>query len=168
QALPLAETVERQRVAINVVLFVLTCVSTLISGALFFGSPTFHPFGTGNLVGALLTGAPFAFTLLAILGVHEFGHYFTARYHKAVVSLPYFIPAPPIVLFGTLGAIIRMRSPARDRNSLFDIAAAGPLAGLLIAIPALTIGLQGSAVGRIPATQAVHFCDPLPPYVRVS
>src|SRR5262249_14892403 len=119
QALPLAETVERQRVAINVVLFVLTCVSTLISGALFFGSPTFHPFGTGNLVAALLTGAPFAFTLLAILGVHEFGHYFTARYHKAVVSLPYFIPAPPIVLFGTLGAIIRMRSPARDRNSLF-------------------------------------------------
>src|SRR5262249_8070996 len=82
-------------------------------------------------------------------------------YHKAVVSLPYFIPAPPIVLFGTLGAIIRMRSPARDRNSLFDIAAAGPLAGLLIAIPALTMGLQGSAGGRTPAPEALDIRDPL-------
>ena len=81
----------------------------------------------------LSAGGPFALTLLSILGVHEFGHYFTARYYHASVSLPYFIPAPPpLFLFGTLGAIIRMRSPARDRNSLFDIAAAGPLAGMLI------------------------------------
>lgn len=161
QALPLVETVERQRVGVNVALFVLTCFSTLVSGALFFGSPTFRPLGTGHLVATLLTGLPFAFTLLAILGVHEFGHYFTARYYKAAVSLPYFIPAPPIVLFGTLGAIIRMRSPARDRNSLFDIAAAGPLAGLLVAIPALAMGLQWSAVGLIPPGEALHFGDPL-------
>ena len=86
---------------------------------------------------------PFAFTLLAILGTHEFGHYFTARYHGASVSLPYFIPAPPpLFLFGTLGAVIRMRSPARDRNSLFDIAVAGPLAGLVVAVPALLLGLS--------------------------
>jgi len=161
QALPLVETVERQRVGVNVVLFVLTCFSTLVSGALFFASPTFRPLGTGNIVTALLTGLPFAFTLLAILGVHEFGHYFTARYYKAAVSLPYFIPAPPIVLFGTLGAIIRMRSPARDRNSLFDIAAAGPLAGLLVAIPALYVGLQWSLLGRIPPGDVLHFGDPL-------
>ena len=92
----------------------------------------------------LLDGVPFAFTLLAILGIHEFGHYFTARYYGASVSLPYFIPAPPpIFLFGTMGAVIRMRSPARDRNSLFDIAAAGPLAGLVVAVPALMLGLAG-------------------------
>src|SRR6266699_3509973 len=78
--------------------------------------------------------ALFALTVLAILGVHELGHYFTARHYKASVSLPYFIPAP--FLFSTLGAIILMRSPARDRNSLFDIAAAGPLAGLAVALPA--------------------------------
>src|SRR5439155_125067 len=87
----------------------------------------------GGIV-VFLAGAPFAFTLLAILGVHELGHYFTARHYHASVSLPYFIPAP--FLFGTLGAIILMRSPARDRNSLFDIAAAGPLAGLAVALPA--------------------------------
>src|SRR5436309_8293092 len=142
QALPLVETVERQRIGVNVVLFVLTCFSTLASGALFFASPTFRPLGSGNIVTALLTGLPFAFTLLAILGVHEFGHYFTARYYKAAVSLPYFIPAPPpFFLFGTMGAIIRMRSAVRDRTSLLDIAAAGPLAGLLIAIPAMVLGL---------------------------
>ena len=105
----------------------------------------------------LRAAVPFAVTLLSILGVHEFGHYFTARYYKAAVSLPYFIPAPPpIFLFGTLGAIIRMRSPARDRNSLFDIAAAGPLAGLMVAIPAILLGLSvvgggHGAARRVPA-----------------
>ncbi|MBI4594247.1 MAG: site-2 protease family protein [Candidatus Rokubacteria bacterium] len=161
RALPLLDVTERSRLALHVLLFLLTCVTTLISGALFFASPTFAPFGLGSPVGTLVTGAPFAATLLAILGVHEFGHYFTARYHQASVSLPYFIPAPPIVLFGTLGAIIRMRSPVRGRNSLFDIAAAGPLAGLLVAVPAIILGLQWSVVGVVPAGDVVHFGDPL-------
>jgi membrane-associated protease RseP (regulator of RpoE activity) len=161
QAVPLAETTARPRVGINVLLFALTCLSTLVSGALFFASPTFVTPGSRSWWGGLLAGAPFAATLLAILGVHEFGHYFTARYHRAAVSLPYFIPAPPIVLFGTFGAIIRMRSPARDRNALFDIAAAGPLAGLLVAIPATLIGLAWSVVGPVPAGEAVRFGDPL-------
>jgi membrane-associated protease RseP (regulator of RpoE activity) len=161
QALPLTEPVVRPRIGINIALFVLTCFTTLVSGAFLFASPTFTPLGNSGLVAALLTGAPFAFTLLSILGVHEFGHYFTARYYKAAVSLPYFIPAPPIVLFGTLGAIIRLRSPARDRNSLFDIAAAGPLAGLAIAIPALYVGLQWSVLGKIPSGDVMQFGDPL-------
>src|SRR5438093_2862923 len=148
QALPLTEPVVRPRIGLNIVLFVMTCFTTLVSGAFLFASPTFTPLGNSGLIAARLTGAPFAFTLLSILGVHEFGHYFTARYYKAAVSLPYFIPAPPIVLFGTLGAIIRMRSPARDRNSLFDIAAAGPLAGLIVAVPALIVGLTWSQVVR--------------------
>jgi membrane-associated protease RseP (regulator of RpoE activity) len=109
----------------------------------------------------LLEGAPFAFTLLAILGTHEFGHYLTARGYGASVSLPYFIPAPPPFLFGTLGAVIRLRSPARDRNSLFDIAAAGPLAGLLVALPAVWLGLGWSRVGPIPPEGALIFGDSL-------
>src|SRR5436190_1161733 len=133
QAWPLAEVVERPRVAVNVILFVLTCASTLVAGTMFTGSPTFDAFRAASGPAWLLSGVPFACTLLAILGVHEFGHYFTARHYGAQVSLPFFIPAPPpLFLFGTMGAIIRMRSPARDRNSLFDIAAAGPLAGLIL------------------------------------
>lgn len=161
QAVPLGDAVRRPRVGVNVLLFVLTCLTTLLAGALFFASPTFPSFGRGSLGAALLAGTPFAATLLAILGVHEFGHYFTARYHRAAVSLPYFIPAPPVVLFGTFGAIIRMRSPARDRNALFDIAAAGPLAGLLVAVPAILVGLGWSVVGPVPTGEAVRFGDPL-------
>ncbi|HEY3067843.1 MAG TPA: site-2 protease family protein [Methylomirabilota bacterium] len=160
-ALPRLRAAERPRVAVNVILFLLTCLSTLVAGAISFASPTFEPFGTRSLVGQLLTGAPFAATLLAILGVHEFGHYFTARYYKASVTLPYFIPAPPLVIFGTFGAIIRMRSQARDRNSLFDIAAAGPIAGLLVTIPAIVVGLQWSVVAPLPPTGAFHLGESL-------
>ncbi len=127
QALPLAEVTETGNPLINLVLFLATCVSTVLAG-----------------------GVGFAVALLSILVTHEFGHYFTARYYGAAVSLPYFIPAPPPFIFGTLGAIIKMKSPARDRNSLFDIAAAGPLAGLIVAIPALLVGLAWSRVIPIP------------------
>jgi Zn-dependent protease len=143
QAWPLADTMAQQRIGLNVLLFVLTCVSTVVAGSGAFLS--FDPFRYPEL---LLGGVPFAATLLSILGTHEFGHYFTARYYRAAVTLPYFIPAPPPFLFGTLGAVIKMKSPARDRNSLFDIAVAGPLAGLVIAIPALWIGLAWSTVAR--------------------
>jgi membrane-associated protease RseP (regulator of RpoE activity) len=161
EALPRVVRQERQGITLNVVLFLLTCVTTLVAGALFFASPTFEPLGSPAIVAWLLTGLPFAFTLLSILGVHEFGHYFTARYYKASVSLPYFIPAPPVVLFGTFGAIIRLRSPARDRNSLFDIAAAGPLAGLVVALVAVMTGLAWSRVGPVPAGDAIRLGDPL-------
>src|SRR6266851_6296886 len=157
QAWPLADTRVRPRVGVNVLLFLLTCLTTLIAGSGAFLS--FDPFEDPARV---LTGAPFAFTLLAILGVHEFGHYFTARHYHASVSLPYFIPAPPPFLFGTMGAIIRMRSPARDRNSLFDIAVAGPLAGLIVAVPALLLGLSWSRVGMVlPDHSGLTFGDSL-------
>jgi membrane-associated protease RseP (regulator of RpoE activity) len=157
QAWPLGEVVERPRPVLNLVLFILTALSTLAAGALLGGG-----FDLTSPTAWLTGGGPFALTLLSILGVHEFGHYFTARYYKAAVSLPYFIPAPPpIFLFGTLGAIIRMRSPARDRNSLFDIAAAGPLAGLMIAIPAILLGLSWSVVDKVPPGEFLRFGDPL-------
>jgi membrane-associated protease RseP (regulator of RpoE activity) len=156
EAWPLRETAPPARVMVNVVLFLLTCVTTLVAGSgAFF---TFDPFRDPARI---LSGVPFAFTLLAILGTHEFGHYFTARYHGASVSLPYFIPAPPPFLFGTLGAIIRMSSAVRDRNALFDIAVAGPLAGLLVAVPALMLGLGWSVVAAIPPGGHIVFGDSL-------
>jgi membrane-associated protease RseP (regulator of RpoE activity) len=163
QAWPLADVVERPRVALNVALFVLTCLTTLTAGAFFFvGSPMFDAFRTTDVALPLrfLSGIPFAVPLLAILATHEFGHYFTARFYRAAVSLPYFIPAPPPFLFGTLGAVIRMRSPARDRNSLFDIAAAGPIAGLVVAIPAMLIGLRWSTLAP-PSDHVMLFGDSL-------
>src|SRR2546428_3872055 len=156
-------------------LFVLTCASTLVAGTMFTGSPTFDAFRAASGPAWLLSGVPFACTLLAILGVHEFGHYFTARHYRAQVSLPFFIPAPPpLFLFGTMGAIIRMRSPARDRNSLFDIAAAGPLAGLAVAVPAVGIGLAWSTVMPAPPRGYPAFRDSpllprlLPPPLRAN
>jgi membrane-associated protease RseP (regulator of RpoE activity) len=157
QAWPLVQVHERSRPALNMALAALTALSMLAAGAAFMTGDF-----TLTSLAWWLDGAPFAVTLLSILGVHEFGHYFTARYYKASVSLPYFIPAPPpLFLFGTLGAIIRMRSPARDRNSLFDIAAAGPLAGMLIAVPAVILGLAWSHVARVVPGAGIHFGDSL-------
>src|SRR5262247_2215552 len=163
QAMPLAVVRERSRPAINLVLFILTVLSTVAAGCLVAGAFPFVDFNPLRNPGRLLNGLPFAVTLLAILGTHEFGHYFTARAYGASVSLPYFIPAPPpLFLFGTLGAVIRMRSPARDRNSLFDIAAAGPLAGLVVALPALLLGLSWSRVGMVlPEHTGLTFGDSL-------
>ena len=156
RALPFVDVVMPSKPRTNIVLFLLTVLSTIVAGSQAFFA--FNPFVEPR---RLLEGIPFSFTLLAILGTHEFGHYFTARAYGASVSLPYFIPAPPPLLFGTLGAIIRMRSPARDRNSLFDIAAAGPLAGLVVALPALWIGLGWSKVAAVPSGGSVSYGDSL-------
>ena len=99
--------------------------------------------------GAALT---FAVSLLAILGSHELGHWALARWHGVDASLPYFIPAP-FLGFGTLGALIRIRGPIPHRNALVDIGAAGPLAGLAVAIPLLAHGLsQAPLVPIVPVT----------------
>jgi len=125
--------ISRRDVLIHVGLFVAACITTSI---------------TGGLVG----GA----TLMAILTCHEFGHYFVARRHGVEVSLPYFIPLPPFVGFGTLGAVIRMDKPISDRRALFDVGAAGPIAGLVVAIPLLVIGLWLSPVGPSPADGSIE------------
>src|SRR5215469_11473349 len=89
-------------------------------------------------------GLPYAVGLLLILGVHELGHFFMARRHGMNVTPPYFIPVP--FGLGTFGAFIKMRSPAENRQALFDVAVAGPLAGLAVAVPAFMIGLRSSAI----------------------
>ncbi len=123
-------------------LFLATVVSTVLVGATHEGV---NPFGTPL---AWLGGVPFAATLLGILFVHEMGHYLTARRYGVEVTLPYFIPAP--TLLGTFGAFIRIRSPMTDRRALVAIGAAGPIAGFLVALPAMWIGVATSRVGTAP------------------
>lgn len=91
----------------------------------------------------------FSLALLLILGAHEMGHYLLARRHRVDASLPYFIPLP-LLGVGTLGAVIRLRGQIPDRNALVDIGAAGPLAGVVVAIPVLLLGLHWSQVVPAP------------------
>jgi membrane-associated protease RseP (regulator of RpoE activity) len=132
-------TMERKvRKSVHWLLFLATLATTTFVGAAQQGI---------NLLQDLeffYVGLPYAMSLLAILGFHEFGHYFAAKKHKIRVTPPYFIPVP--FALGTFGAFIQMRSPTENRKQLFDVAVAGPLAGLVIAIPALIWGLQSSYV----------------------
>ena len=96
----------------------------------------------------LALGVPFAATLLAILLAHELSHYFVSRRYGAPTSLPYFIPMPNIL--GTMGAVIVQRGHMRSRRAIFDIGIAGPIGGLVVAIPLLLYGLSLSTVGPIP------------------
>jgi membrane-associated protease RseP (regulator of RpoE activity) len=95
------------------------------------------------------SGFPMMLTIMAILLAHEFGHYFTARYHKVAVTLPYFIPLPFISPMGTLGAFIQLRSPFKTKKQLFDIGIAGPLGGLVVAIPLIIWGVANSPVQEV-------------------
>lgn len=98
-------------------------------------------------------GLPFSTGILAIFGVHEFAHHIAARRHGMLVTLPYFIPVP--VLFGTFGAFTGLKGRAKDRKALFDVAIAGPLAGLILALLALWLGLQSSIILRGPLAGTV-------------
>jgi membrane-associated protease RseP (regulator of RpoE activity) len=118
--------VTRREVLTHGGLFAACCVTTTIAYA---------------LQSTLPLGIAFGATLMGILFCHELGHYIAGRYHGVDVSLPYFIPMPPVFTLGTLGAVIRMRKPIEDRRKLFDVGAAGPIAGLVVAIPLLVIGL---------------------------
>jgi Zn-dependent protease len=93
-------------------------------------------------------GIPYAVSLLLILGAHELGHYFLARRHNLAVTLPYFIPFPG-GFFGTMGAFIQLRQPMRSRKALLDVGAAGPLIGLVFAIPIIIIGIATSPVKEV-------------------
>ncbi len=132
----------------NLILFVATVFSVFLAGAGYAGTLVADGSAAEKIKG-LLGGYSYAVPLLAILLFHEFGHYFAARYHRVDASLPYFIPFPLLSPFGTMGAVISMRGRIKSRNALLDIGAAGPLAGLLIALPVLVFGLLGSPVKEI-------------------
>lgn len=135
----------------NLAFFLLTVASVVFTGALYeLGDST--PATINEWVTILPSGLPYAAALLSILLAHEFGHYLAARYHGTEVTLPYFLPLPaPFSPFGTLGAFIQLKEQPRNKKVLFDIGIAGPLAGLLVAIPVLLIGLRLSELDQLPA-----------------
>ncbi len=109
----------------------------------------------------LAQGLPYSLSLLAILGVHESGHYLFAVYYKIKTTLPYFIPIP--FFLGTFGAFISIKAPMPNRKAIFDVALAGPIAGFLITLPVLTWGLSYSEIVDMPQTVNIlnfHALDP--------
>ncbi|MFZ5858831.1 MAG: site-2 protease family protein [Chloroflexota bacterium] len=141
----------------NIVLFILTVFSVMLAGA-----TPIRPYPE-DVLGQILvsletlfsrqlfTGWPFAASLLAILLAHEFGHYLMSRHHNTAATLPYFIPFP-FSLFGTLGAFIQMQSIPKNKRVLFDVGVAGPLAGIVVALPVLFLGLSISELGPVDAS----------------
>ncbi len=149
QALPVVMDKKTGKPWVNAVLFVLTLLSVVFIGTMNEGGqPMTHP-------ADLLLGLPFAGTLLGILTAHELSHYFVGRRYGSPVSLPYFIPLPLNIL-GTMGAVITQKGPMRSRKALFDIGVAGPLGGLIVAIPLLFLGLSLSNVQPLPETQPYY------------
>src|SRR5580704_14767831 len=154
---PMPEWVPRPpkpRYWLHGLLLLATCFTTLVVGARlefcflhnlppFVAGDEFIPFFALGWVMAqparLLLGVPFSATLLMILLTHEMGHYLYCRYHGVYATLPFFIPAPTLI--GTLGAVIRIKSPIRSRAALFDIGIAGPIAGFVAAVATLAVAL---------------------------
>lgn len=136
---------------INLGFFVLTVLSVIFTG-MQYGLEGEMPTTLEGWLAIVGTGVPYAVALLSILLAHEFGHYLAARHHKTEVTLPYFLPLPaPLSPFGTLGAFIQLKEPPRNKKVLFDIGIAGPLAGLVVAVPVLLIGLSLSHLDTLPA-----------------
>ena len=130
---------------IHVLLFALTFITTTMAGAMHVGvDPFSNPWG-------MIHGLSFSVTLMLILLCHELGHYTLAAFHRVPATLPYFIPGPPF-LVGTFGAFIKMHGMPRSRRALFDVGAAGPWAGFVVAVPAVILGLHWSEVRPLGAT----------------
>ncbi len=138
----------------NLILLLLTFGTMLYAGTIQalgeigFEDPLAAAAIADDLLPNLWRGLPYALSILLILGAHELGHYFAARRHRLSVTLPYFIPSP-IPFFGTFGAFIQLRQPMRSRRVLLQVGAAGPLAGMLFAVPVLMLGLATSPTGPI-------------------
>ena len=132
------------RIHLNVILFIATVATTIFAGYTFAGHNLFD-------------GVAFAVALLGILGIHETAHYYAAKKHEVKSTLPYFIPAPTLI--GTFGAVINVKSPIPDKNSLFDLGFSGPIAGIMVAIPVLIIGIHLSTIVPI-ASQTINLSYP--------
>jgi len=151
---------------VNVALFGLTCLSTMIVGTALMEAYT-NSFGDvlpflGEIVrspSVLMKGLPFSFAIMAILLSHEMGHYLTCRYYGIDATLPYFIPAPTIV--GTMGAFIRIKSPIQHRAALLEVGIAGPIAGFVLAVPTLIIALAKSGFAAPDPSAGFGLGEPL-------
>jgi membrane-associated protease RseP (regulator of RpoE activity) len=152
----LDEVHSRPAYGLALALFVATLGTTVLAGALMDGAnPFIRP-------AELVRGIPFSLTLMAILLTHEMGHYITSRYYGVRASLPYFIPAPPILfMIGTFGAFINMRSPILRRGPLLEIGAMGPIAGFVVAVVAVIAGLLQSSVQPANSLDGMKLGSPL-------
>lgn len=141
----------RTRIWLHLLLFALAVFTTTLAGAAFdHAFQQNRPISDGEIFPGFLppfplaAGLPYSITLLGILFAHEMGHYFACRYYGIEASLPYFLGVPTLI--GTFGAFIRIHSPIPTRRQLFDVGIAGPLAGFVLVLPALAIGLAWSKV----------------------
>jgi membrane-associated protease RseP (regulator of RpoE activity) len=146
----------QHRYWLHALLFVATLVTTTFVGGLHyisfisdFGARTVPVPGRGLLSYIWPYGLWYSGTLLLILGAHEMGHYLACRFHRVDATLPYFMPAP-LPLTGTIGAFIKIREAFPNRRILFDIGVAGPLAGFVVLVPALFLGIAMSNVAPLP------------------
>ncbi len=129
----------KPKILLPLILFILTIVTTTVSGALFEGA---NPFSNPA---SLVKGIPFSASLILILGTHELAHYFASRRHRVFTTYPHFIPGPPLPpMIGTFGAVIKIKSPITTKNALVDIGASGPLAGFIVAIGVMIWGLKST------------------------
>jgi membrane-associated protease RseP (regulator of RpoE activity) len=161
-------SVGRERRLKYLVLFVLTLATTTLAGAEHYAGFRID-FGNSTtqlpMREILFNGLWYSVPALLILGAHEFGHYFACRYYGVQSSLPYFIPVwlpIPMPQFGTFGAVIRIRQPIAIKRQLFDIGIAGPIAGFLVIVPVLLLGLSLSRLVPMPPKfQGIEFGEPL-------
>jgi membrane-associated protease RseP (regulator of RpoE activity) len=160
---------------LHLLLLLLTMATTLIVGAQLYDNflqglpaftlgnevmPLFHPKWIWQQPSRLLMGIPFSAALMAILLAHELGHFLYCEKYQVNATLPFFIPAPTLI--GTMGAFIRIKSRIHSRKELFDIGVAGPIAGFLIAVPLLVLGLALSKPLRpVMGTQSLDVGFPL-------
>jgi membrane-associated protease RseP (regulator of RpoE activity) len=145
---------KKENVNVNLALAVATFFTTMFAGATMFGVDI-----TGNPL-QIVKGLPFTVAIMAVLGSHEMGHYFAAKWHGMRTSLPYFIPFPTII--GTMGAVIKHRGMIPDRKSLFDVGVSGPLIGLVVSIIVTVVGLSLNPVSQT-TQQSVMLELGLPP-----
>ena len=136
----------KSRIHINVILFITTVATTVYAG---------YNVAGGNI----WDGIAFAVALLGILGVHETAHYYAARKHNVKATLPYFVPAPTLI--GTFGAVINVKSPIPNKNSLFDLGYSGPIAGIIVTIPVLIIGIYLSKIAPIVSGSMIFIPPPI-------
>ncbi|MCK4353026.1 site-2 protease family protein [candidate division WOR-3 bacterium] len=133
--------IKEEKKWVNLLLLIATIFTTILAGSFLSGK---NPFKNPS---TLISGIPFSFTLLLILGSHELGHYFACKFRGIKATLPYFLPVPPPILpLGTFGAVIRIKSPISNKKELVEVGAAGPIIGFILAIPITIIGLRLSKI----------------------
>ncbi len=156
-----------RRIWLHAALFIATFLSTTFAGGVTFGRLP-DGFVTDKIArvllhpGFVLPGLEFSIPLMIILLAHEMGHYVACRRHRLDATLPFFLPLPVPLGIGTLGAFIRIRTAIANKRELFDVGAAGPIAGFLTAVPFLVAGVALSKpVPELPDTGYILFGDPL-------